>query len=197
MYLGNERKAFIEVARLVRITTKMESDLERLGGVGNGIYEKYDSISHKFPKDFEKRLIEVAEARNKAVHDTPEIQNKEKIFHQSEVLEKMLLWREEIERHAGEVQSIFEHQKPCEADVWHRFMAEHKETIDTLYAMEQDSRKHTFESWEQFMHEHLSEISPKIRRYRRRVKWRCLFKSPLFWGTIVLLVGIYVWQLGR
>lgn len=72
--MNDEIGIYLNTAKLVKKTAKIETILEQLGGVGGGIYDKADSTK-KFSKEFMNDLIKIAEIRNNAVHGNPIIHN--------------------------------------------------------------------------------------------------------------------------
>jgi hypothetical protein len=74
------RKAYYDAAELVAWVAKIESKLERLGGIGGGIYEKYESLASKFPPEMKNKIIALGTARNNVVHGDPVIREKDKVF---------------------------------------------------------------------------------------------------------------------
>jgi len=66
---------YIELAKLVKFTTWLESTCDELGGEGNGLWEKFNTISHTLPTGLEKHIITIAEVRNESVHFKPNLNN--------------------------------------------------------------------------------------------------------------------------
>ncbi len=97
MGIRKERKRFYIVAQLVQRTTWVESTLEELGGVGGGVWEKLNSIAHKFPEHLEKEIISVAEVRNSVVHGEPDIENEKELFSKCDTIEQILKERIALE----------------------------------------------------------------------------------------------------
>ena len=64
---------YIELAKLVKFTTWLESTCDQLGGEGNGLWEKFYTISDTLPKGLDKHIITIAEVRNESVHFKPNI----------------------------------------------------------------------------------------------------------------------------
>jgi hypothetical protein len=79
---------YIALVELVQFTTWVESIFEKKGAKGNGIWEKYDQVSHLFSKDLEKQIIKIAQVRNSAVHGFPKKTEIFAIKNECEDLEK-------------------------------------------------------------------------------------------------------------
>jgi len=77
--IRKERKAYYDAAELVARVAKIESKLERMGGTGGGIYEKYESLASKFSSNMKEKIIALGVVRNSVVHGDPEIKEKEKV----------------------------------------------------------------------------------------------------------------------
>ena len=88
--LRRERKAYYDAAKLVQKTTWIESCIEDMGGTGGGVWKKFKAISHGLPQGLEEKIIRVAEVRNSAVHDNPQIENIEKVFIECQQIRKVL-----------------------------------------------------------------------------------------------------------
>jgi hypothetical protein len=91
--IRKERKAYYDAAELVAYAARIETKLERLGGTGGGIYEKYESLSSKFPPEIKEKIIALATVRNNVVHADPVIKEKEKLFALCEEVEKTVTER--------------------------------------------------------------------------------------------------------
>lgn len=87
--MDEEKSIYINTAKLVKKTAKIETILEQLGGVGGGIYDKADSTK-KFSKEFMTKLIKIAEIRNNAVHGNPIIPNFDMVMEDTEKLLKIV-----------------------------------------------------------------------------------------------------------
>lgn len=81
---------FLDLATLIQKTTKLESQLEYLGGKGKGIFEKAEPLATQLPHYFMQRLIEVAEARNIAVHGSGTVKNLEDLVKKCDALSQVV-----------------------------------------------------------------------------------------------------------
>jgi len=88
--IRQERKLYYDAARLVKRVATIESKLERFGGTGGGLYEKYASLSSKFPPEMKEKIISLGIARNAVVHGDPQIKEKEKVFALCEEIETIV-----------------------------------------------------------------------------------------------------------
>jgi hypothetical protein len=70
---------YVSLAKLVLFSTWLESTFSEMGGEGNGIWEKFNNISYKFPLGLENKIINLAEVRNHAVHNSPSEKEIERI----------------------------------------------------------------------------------------------------------------------
>jgi len=91
--IRRERKHYYDGAELVARVAKIESRLERLGGNGNGIYEKYEGLAAKFPKEMKDNIITLGMVRNGVVHGSPDIKEKEKVFALCDEIETIIINR--------------------------------------------------------------------------------------------------------
>jgi len=91
--IRKERIAYYDAAELVARVAKIESRLERLGGTGGGIYEKYESLASKFSPVMKEKIIALGVARNSVVHGDPHIKEKEDVFALCDEIESMIVER--------------------------------------------------------------------------------------------------------
>ena len=87
--MDEDKSIYINTAKLVKKTAKIETILEQLGGTGGGIYDKADS-TNKFSKEFMNDLIKIAEIRNTAVHGNPIIPNFDRVLSDADNLLKIV-----------------------------------------------------------------------------------------------------------
>ncbi len=103
MISKKECRIFQDLAKLVRETTWIESELDYMGGEGSGIWDKFDSIRSKFPKNMEKRLINIATIRNNAVHGDPTITDINKVLGECASLTKIIQNRRILDKLLQEI----------------------------------------------------------------------------------------------
>lgn len=88
------KENYILLAELVIYLTKFESffsnsNNDELGG--NGIWEKYEkNMKHNFDEKFGQSLMDVAEVRNKAIHEYPNINEIKKAIDICKDLDKQI-----------------------------------------------------------------------------------------------------------
>jgi len=91
--IRKERRAYYDAAELVARVARIESRLERLGGTGGGIYEKYESLSSKFMPNMKDKIIALGVARNSVVHGDPQLKEKEKVFALCDEIDALIVAR--------------------------------------------------------------------------------------------------------
>ena len=106
--MSNLGKEYMDLVRLIRRTTKIESTLESLGGSGGGIWEKSDSIRKQFPDDFMQKIIKIGIARNDAVHGNLQVENIDSVVKQCDEILEILESKQRIERLKKHIKSRLE-----------------------------------------------------------------------------------------
>ena len=67
--------AYKDLTKLLLITKKIEAELESYGATGKGVYEKAKSLKEYLPEEMLKEVFVIADARNRAMHGNPKIEN--------------------------------------------------------------------------------------------------------------------------
>lgn len=67
--------AYKDLTMLILITKKIEAELESYGATGKGVYEKAKSLKEYLPQEMLKEVYAIADARNRAMHGEPSIEN--------------------------------------------------------------------------------------------------------------------------
>jgi len=75
--LDEKSQKYYNLALLLEQTTKIESTLETLRGIGNGMYAKSEHLFNDLDDSFKLKIIALAEIRNLSVHGSPKIDDLE------------------------------------------------------------------------------------------------------------------------
>lgn len=82
--------AYHHLARLLIITKRMEHSLENMGAEGKGLWEKADSVEQYLPDGMMDNILKIADARNKAIHHNPKIDDINSILQQAKTISNQL-----------------------------------------------------------------------------------------------------------
>ena len=75
LFQNKKLYAYKELTKLLLITKKIEAELESYGASGKGVYEKAKSLKEYLPQEMLKEVFVIADARNRAMHGNPAIEN--------------------------------------------------------------------------------------------------------------------------
>jgi hypothetical protein len=192
MSIRRERKRFYVIAQLVQRTTWVESTLEELGGVGGGVWEKLDSIAHKFPEHLEKEIIAVAEVRNSAVHKDPNIENEKELFSKCDAIEQILKERIALESLTKQIEQEVETIETHGSDI----LALDDATREWLTEVARQEERCTLCGSPAFQ-----SLFKKSKKYLSSLKRHLLFlKIKHFfltqgWAYLLLIAAVVAWYL--
>jgi len=101
--MNTKNRTNLDIVRLIKKTTKIESMLESLGATGGGIWDKADSISKMLPNNFIQKIIKIATVRNNAIHGDLHVENMTNVVLECEYILNILEKKKKIARLKEEI----------------------------------------------------------------------------------------------
>jgi len=180
----------LDLVRLIRRTTQIESTLESLGGSGGGIWEKADSLKDTFPQNFMKKIIKIGIARNEAVHGDLYVENVETAIRECDSVLEILENKNQIVRLKKEIN--------LKLNEFHYFKKDNKIELDSdLNTWIQNvktfnSKPYDSEQITLLLKEEKDRFKALNQYAKKYVVMKKLKQLPILFGVSIVFVIVYI-----